>query len=59
MKYEKKATGNLQGLEDSARKIHESLKALNERYYNINSLARYIDIYRLSQNDPIEFWETI
>ncbi|MDO4229418.1 MAG: acetate--CoA ligase [Capnocytophaga sp.] len=59
MKYEKKSTGNLQRLEDSSQKIHESLKALNERYYNINSLAKYIDIYRLSQNDPIEFWETI
>ncbi len=36
-----------------------SLKALAERYYNIDSLAKYIDIYRISQRDPEDFWNTV
>ncbi|GJQ04939.1 acetate--CoA ligase [Capnocytophaga canimorsus] len=36
-----------------------SLKILADRYYNIDSLSKYIDVYRISQSDPIDFWETV
>ncbi|MGB2088111.1 MAG: acetate--CoA ligase, partial [Psychroflexus salarius] len=37
----------------------KSLRALTDSYYNIDSLAKYIDVYRISQNDPDNFWNTI
>ena len=40
-------------------KITNSLKALTDSYYNIDSLAKYMDVYRISQNDPEGFWSTI
>lgn len=39
--------------------VVNSLKALTDSYYNIDSLAKYIDVYRISQNDPESFWSTI
>ncbi|MFO7702542.1 MAG: acetate--CoA ligase [Psychroflexus maritimus] len=39
--------------------VVNSLKALTKSYYNIDSLAKYIDVYRISQNDPETFWSTI
>ncbi|MGI9526673.1 MAG: acetate--CoA ligase [Weeksellaceae bacterium] len=36
-----------------------SLKVLADSYYNIDSLAKYIDVYRISKADPEEFWSTI
>ena len=36
-----------------------SLKALTDSYYNIDSLAKYMDVYRIAQNDPDSFWDTI
>ena len=39
--------------------ITKSLRALTDSYYNIDSLAKYIDVYRISQNDPDNFWNTI
>jgi acetyl-CoA synthetase len=39
--------------------VTQSLKALTTSYYNIDSLAKYIDVYRISQNDPENFWNTI
>ncbi|MDO5608738.1 MAG: acetate--CoA ligase, partial [Capnocytophaga sp.] len=39
--------------------VNDPLKALAERYYNIDSLAKYMDVYRISKNDPIDFWETV
>ncbi len=39
--------------------ITSSLKVLADSYYNIDSLAKYIDVYRISQNDPEDFWSTI
>jgi len=39
--------------------VSTSLKALNKSYYNIDSLAKYIDVYRISQDDPENFWNTI
>ncbi|RFC55980.1 acetate--CoA ligase [Brumimicrobium aurantiacum] len=37
----------------------KSLKELTESYYSIDSLANYIDIYRISKEDPVDFWNTI
>lgn len=39
--------------------IASSLKVLAESYYNIDSLAKYIDVYRISKEDPEDFWNTI
>ncbi len=39
--------------------VANSLKALTKSYYNIDSLAKYMDVYRISQNDPENFWSTI
>jgi acetyl-CoA synthetase len=39
--------------------VTNSLKSLTDSYYNIDSLAKYIDVYRISQNDPEGFWNTI
>ncbi|GGE07870.1 acetate--CoA ligase [Psychroflexus salis] len=39
--------------------VSQSLKALTKSYYNIDSLAKYMDVYRISQNDPENFWNTI
>jgi acetyl-CoA synthetase len=39
--------------------VTSSLKALTKTYYNIDSLAKYMDVYRISQNDPENFWNTI
>jgi len=39
--------------------VTQSLKALTKSYYTIDSLAKYIDVYRISQNDPENFWNTI
>lgn len=39
--------------------VTNSLKALTKSYYNIDSLAKYMDVYRISQNDPENFWSTI
>ena len=39
--------------------ITSSLKVLAESYYNVDSLAKYIDVYRISQKDPEGFWNTI
>ena len=36
-----------------------SLKVLAQSYYNIDSLAKYIDVYRISTEDPEDFWNTI
>ena len=40
-------------------KITKSLKALADNYYHVDSLAKYFDVYRINQNDPEGFWETI
>ena len=39
--------------------ITTALKGLTSSYYHIDSLAKYIDVYRISQNDPESFWNTI
>ncbi|PID68103.1 MAG: acetate--CoA ligase [Flavobacteriia bacterium] len=39
--------------------ITSSLKILADTYYNIDSLAKYIDVYRIAQNDPEDFWNTL
>lgn len=39
--------------------IAASLKVLADSYYNIDSLAKYIDVYRISKEDPEDFWSTI
>lgn len=39
--------------------IASSLKVLADSYYNIDSLAKYIDVYRISKEDPEDFWNTI
>nr|WP_107039715.1 acetate--CoA ligase [Brumimicrobium mesophilum] len=36
-----------------------SLKALTDSYYNVDSLEKYIDLNRISQSDPESFWSTI
>lgn len=30
-----------------------------DNYYNIDSLAKYIDVYRIAKRDPEDFWATI
>ncbi|MGM0636469.1 MAG: acetate--CoA ligase [Bacteroidota bacterium] len=35
------------------------LKKLTHSFYNIDSLAQYIDVYRIAKNDPEDFWGTI
>ena len=39
--------------------ITSSLKVLADSYYNIDSLEKYIDVYRISKQDPEDFWSTI
>lgn len=39
--------------------VTKSLRALTDTYYNIDSLAKYMDVYRISENDPENFWHTI
>lgn len=39
--------------------VAEYLKKITHSYYNINSLPEYFDIYRISKNDPDDFWNTI
>jgi acetyl-CoA synthetase len=39
--------------------ITNALKGLTSSYYHIDSLAKYMDVYRISQNDPESFWNTI
>lgn len=39
--------------------VVSSLKVLADSYYNIDSLAKYIDVYRISKTDPKGFWNTI
>lgn len=41
------------------KEIASSLKVLADSYYNIDSLAKYIDVYRISKADPLDFWNTI
>lgn len=40
-------------------RITKSLRALADTYYNIDSLAKYMDVYRIAQNEPDNFWHTI
>ncbi len=40
-------------------KYASSLKVLADSYYNIDSLSKYIDVYRIAENNPEEFWSTI
>ena len=46
-------------LNPNRQEYRESLKKLAERYYHIDSLAKYIDIYRIAEDDPIDFWNTL
>lgn len=39
--------------------VVSSLNELLDSYYHIGSLANYLDIYRIAQNDPETFWHTI
>ena len=39
--------------------IAKSLRALTDTYYSIDSLAKYMDVYRIAQNEPDNFWHTI
>lgn len=37
----------------------ESLKTLAGTYYDINTLPKYFDVYRIAEQDPEEFWSVI
>ncbi len=37
----------------------ESLKTLAGKYYDINTLPKYFDVYRISEQDPEEFWSVV
>jgi acetyl-CoA synthetase len=39
--------------------IVRSLRSLNDTFYSIDSLAKYMDVYRIAQNDPDSFWSVI
>lgn len=53
--FREEKIGAFKRLED----ITSSLKVLASSYYNIDTLAKYIDVYRISQHDPEGFWDTI
>lgn len=52
---EEKLGAFAQGLDE----VQSSLKILAKSYYNVDSLAKYMDVYRISKNDPEDFWATI